>query len=160
MESTQDNVKTGPGLITALLAFAVFMALLFGSYKALRDRPEDLTHAGVAGTASRIEQIAVMSESRETSRTPDFRRAEIAAVMGHGILDLREADIQGREAVIETFVLMGHATIRVPENWTVDTKEVVFMGGTNNRTRREGADPEKRVRIEGIVLMGALTVSH
>lgn len=160
MESTQDNVKTGPGLTTALLAFGVFMALLFGTYKAMGDRREDPTHAGVAGKASRIEQIAVMSESIETSRATDFRRADVAAVMGHGILDLREADIQGREAVIETFVLMGHVTIRVPENWTVVIDDLAIMGATNNRTRREGADPGKRVRIEGITLMGALTISH
>lgn len=162
METTRDNVKSGPGLTTALLAFVVFLALLIGAYVTWRDRPD----AGIdsvtsdAGSASRIEQVAVMSESREVSRAPDFRRAEIAAIMGHGILDLREADIQGREAVIESFVLMGHATIRVPEDWTVVTKEVVLMGGLNNRTRREGTNPEKRLRIEGLVLMGALTVSH
>lgn len=160
MESTQDSVKRGSGLATALLAFAVFLALLIGAYMAWRNRPAPEVHIGDAGTASRIEQFAMMTESREVSRTPDFRRAEIAAVMGHGVLDLRQADIKGREAVIEAFVLMGHATIRVPESWTVVTKDMVVMGGTRNHTRREGTDPEKRLRVEGMVLMGALTISH
>jgi hypothetical protein len=162
MESTRDNVRTGPGLGTALLAFGVFLTLLIGAYMTWRGRPDPGLEAttGDAGTASRIEQVAVMSEAREVSRAPDFRRAEVAAVMGHGILDLRQAEIRGREAVIEAFVLMGHATIRVPEDWTVVTKEMVLMGGLNNRTRREGADPAKRLRIEGLVLMGALTITH
>ena len=164
MESTRDNVKRGPGLVAALLAFGVFLVLLFGSHRAFRDRPDLGGGAGAAssagGDASRIEQVAVLSESRRVSRSPDFRHAEIAAVMGQGTLDLREARMQGREAVIEAFVVMGQATIRVPEDWTVVTKEMILMGGLNNRTRREGADPEKRLRIEGFVLMGALTVSH
>ena len=159
MTTTQESVKPGPGPVAAILAFAVFLVLLIATYMAFQRHPGDDVHVG-DGAASRIEQVAVMSESREVSRAPDFRRAEMAAVMGHGILDLREAKIQGREAVVEAFVLMGQATIRIPEDWTVVTKEVVVMGALHNRTRPEGADPEKQLRIEGLVAMGAITVSH
>jgi hypothetical protein len=160
MTTTQESVKPGPGPVAAILAFAIFMALLIGTYMAFQSNPGGGVQVGDAGTASRIEQVAVMSESREVSKAPDFRRAEVAAIMGHGVLDLREAEIQGREAVVEAFVLMGHATIRIPEDWKVVTKEVVLMGALHNRTRPEGADPEKRLRIEGLVVMGAITVSH
>ena len=160
MTTTQESVKPGPGPVAALLAFAVFLVLLIATYMAFQRYPGGGVHVGDAGAASRIDQVAVMSESREVSRAPDFRRAEMTAVMGHGILDLREAKIQGREAVVEAFVLMGQATIQIPEDWTVVTKEVVVMGALNNRTRPEGADPEKQLRIEGLVAMGAITVSH
>jgi hypothetical protein len=159
MTTTQENVK-GPGPVAALLAFAVFMALLIATYMAFQRFPDGGVHVGDAGVASRIDQVAVMSESREVSKAPDFRRAEVAAVMGHSILDLREAEIQGREAVVEAFVLMGQATIRIPEDWKVVTKNVVVMGGLQNRTRPEGADPDKQLRIEGLILMGAITISH
>ena len=162
--TNQERITSGPGPIAAVVAFAVFMALLVGSYKAMENRPDvgwgpghDTNHST---SASRIEQVAVMSETRELSHSPDFQRAEVTAVMGHGLLDLREAEIQGAEAVVECLVLMGQATIRVPEDWTVVTKEVVLMGGTHNRTRKDAADPAKRLRIEGLVLMGGLVVTH
>lgn len=160
MTTTQENVKPGPGPVAALLAFVVFMALVVATYLAFQRLPGGGVQVGDAGVASRIETVAVMSESHEVSKAPDFKRAEVAAVMGHSVLDLREAKIQGREAVVEAFVLMGQATIRIPDDWKVVTKNVVMMGGLNNRTRPEGADPEKQLRIEGLVVMGAITVTH
>jgi predicted membrane protein len=161
--TNQERITSGPGPIAAVVAFAVFLALLVGSYKAMENRPDagwspgqDTNHSS---SASRIDSVAVMSETRQLSDSPDFERAEVTAVMGHGVLDLRKAEIQG-EAVVECLVFMGQATIRVPEDWTVVTKEVVLMGGTHNRTRKEAADPAKRLRIDGLVLMGGLVVTH
>jgi len=164
MDTTHDSLRTGSGIGAALLAFAFFLSLLFGSYVFWHGGParEFGTADALAGAgkASRLETTAFMRRAHEVSAASDFRRAEVVTIMGRNIIDLRAADIQGDEAVIENFVLMGHTQIRVPENWTVVSKGMVLMGGLHNRTRREGADPAKRLRLEGLVLMGAVTVSH
>ena len=76
--------------------------------------------ASVAGIMGRGEALGI---------GPDVRRGRVASVMGRSTLDLLQVTIApGEEFVVEVFVAMGRATVRIPDDWVVDTGAVSVMG--------------------------------
>ena len=125
-----------------------------------------MSQAFSRGTTSRTESTdtvdvtAVLSRHQRVSNGPVFRGGEMTSVMGRAELDLRKTTVApGEEAIIEIFTLMGGATIRVPEGWTVDVRAAPIMGGV--RDRREGVRDvpgAPRIVIRGFIMMGGLDV--
>lgn len=107
-----------------------------------------------------VSLFAVMSRHQQVSSAPVFRGGEMMSVMGRTDLDLRQTTVApGEEAVIEVFTLMGGATIRVPDGWTVDIRAVPVMGGV--RDRRDGVRDvpgAPRIIIRGFIMMGGLDI--
>jgi len=89
----------------------------------------------------------------------NFRGGDLVAFMGGFDVDLRDADIEGEEAVINVNALMGGGVIRVPENWTVSMRVAAFMGGHSLKAR-ERANPTKTLVIKGIAIMGGVEVRN
>ena len=158
MVTTQDEVRTEPGVGTALLAFGLFAILAAGAYAIGQNQEGSSGQEGGPGGGSRVAASAIMGERHYASQAPDFRRADIATVMGKCRVDLSEAGLDAAGGVVDAFVLFGHAVIKVPPDWKVDSGTTVAMGAIENRTRKAEADPSKRVRINGLVLFGALTI--
>jgi hypothetical protein len=125
-----------------------------------------MSQAFSRGTTSRtdstetVDVIAVMSRHQRVSNGPVFRGGEITSVMGRAELDLRKTTVApGEEAVIEIFTLMGGATIRVPESWTVDVRAAPIMGGVKDRrTGARDVPGAPRIVIRGFIMMGGLDI--
>jgi hypothetical protein len=120
------------------------------------------------GTSDRPRVISVMGRAEYTSRATSFRAADVANVMGRSDLDLREATIPpGGEASVEVFSAMGNVVIRVPQNWTVDTRAISALGAvrddrfpaTEADAAEAAAGPAPRLVLRGFVLMGRLTIA-
>ncbi len=158
MVTTQDEVRTEPGAGTALVAFGLFAILAVGAYTIGQNQEGTAGHDGGAGGGSRVEASAIMGERHYASQAADFQRADVAAVMGQCRVDLSEAGLDAAGGVVDAFVLFGHAVIKVPPDWKVESGTTVAVGAFENRTRKAGADPAKRLKINGLVLFGALTV--
>jgi|RhiMetdeSRZDD1v2_1073273.scaffolds.fasta_scaffold33175_2 predicted membrane protein len=88
----------------------------------------------------------------------DFRDAEASAFMGGVKLDFRDAEMEGNEAEIDVSAIMGGIEIRVPRTWTVINHVTPIMGGVEDHTH--STDGNKRLVIEGTVLMGGLTIKN
>ena len=88
----------------------------------------------------------------------DFRDAEASAFMGGVKLDFRDAAMEGNEAEIDVSAIMGGIEIRVPRTWTVINHVTPIMGGVEDHTH--STDGNKRLVIEGTVLMGGLTIKN
>lgn len=162
MEPIEIAESRRPGTGAALAAFALFMAVAAGAYAYQSHRADEWGGESDANgsTRSHFDAEAFMHESRVTSETPDFRGADVATVMGQCIIDLRRADIATGQAEVENFIFWGQTQIRVPENWTVERKGLLVWGGFKNTVHPDKADPAKRLRLTGLVLMGQLTVSN
>jgi hypothetical protein len=85
--------------------------------------------------------------------------------MGRSELDLRDAKIPpGGEATVQVFSAMGEVVVRVPPNWTVDTRAIPAMGAVRDH-RFPAAEPATgtelapRLVLRGLVLMGRLTIA-
>ena len=98
----------------------------------------------------------------------EFEGGKLAAFMGGGTIDLRDADIRIDNAVIDVFVFMGGIDIRVPRHWQVNIQGTPVLGGIDNRTvvmsREEiAAHPGKAIReltIRGTAIMGGIEVKN
>jgi len=103
--------------------------------------------------------VAVMGGA---SRRGPFRavsRFSAIAVMGGDNIDLREAQIDGRELTIRVFSVMGAVNIYVPETMEVELGGFSIAGANRERGghRRHQAKAQV-IRIRGFNLMGGTTV--
>jgi len=169
------DARRGPGLWAAVLAFGLLIVMAAGSLKVLREReigPVDPASAepvsvgpwSVAqGSLERdadgsIDAVAVMGGRTFDGGSGEFKEADAVAIMGHCVLDLRNARVRGGKAVIDVVAIMGHVEIIVPPDWEVTTGDMFSAGAVRNLARRSEAENPKKVRIDGAVLMGRLDV--
>jgi predicted membrane protein len=103
--------------------------------------------------------FAVLGGGEYRIRAQNFRGGELVAFMGGFDVDLREAEIEGDEAVITVNALMGGGVIRVPERWAVSMRVAAFMGGHSLKAR-EGAQLTKTLIVKGVAVMGGIEVRN
>jgi hypothetical protein len=103
--------------------------------------------------------FAVLGGGEYRIRAQDFRGGEVVAFMGGFDIDLREAEMEGHEALINVSALMGGGVIRVPETWAVSMRVAAFMGGHSLKAR-EGKQPTKTLVVKGMCIMGGVEVRN
>jgi predicted membrane protein len=112
-----------------------------------------------ADTAGTVTGIAVLGAVVRGNNSPAFRGGELTAVMGGVELDLRQAAING-EAVIEIFGLWGGIEIRVPEDWTVESRIVPVLGGVEDKTRPLQGATRHRLVLRGLIIMAGIEIKN
>ena len=107
---------------------------------------------------SSFSSTAILGGVHRQNSSSAFRGADAAAFMGGVQLDFRDASMEGDEATIEVSAIMGGIDIRVPRTWTVVNRVTSIMGGVKDHTR--ATDSNKRLVVEGTVLMGGLEIKN
>jgi len=103
--------------------------------------------------------VAFMSSADRTGRWRIGERSRVIAVMGGCKLDLRGVTISSPLTVIRAYVLMGNVNVIVPEGVEVELDGLAVMGSRSLKLKGPPAGPGAPVvRVEGMVLMGDLTV--
>ena len=86
----------------------------------------------------RISAAGVMGKA-QTTGTGDVRSGRVAAVMGRSSLDLRQVQLgPGEEMIVDVFVAMGRADVRIPDHWVVDWSALPIMGSLDEERIVEG----------------------
>ena len=86
--------------------------------------------------------------------------------MGRCELDLTHAAISsGDEPVVHVHALMGEVTLRVPSDWTVDTRAMPVIGNVHDYRVQPAAEApidsrRPRVVVRGFVMFGALEIRN
>ena len=111
-------------------------------------------------TADAVDIVAILGRDHRIINAAGFRGGQMTSVMGRSELDLRTAAIEpGQDVSIEVFMLMGGATIRVPEGWTVDVNTTRIVGDVKDRrTGTRDATGAPRLVIRGFIMMGGMTI--
>jgi predicted membrane protein len=115
-----------------------------------------------------VKIIAVLGGVNRVSASPRFRGGDIAAFMGGGRLDLRQATIApGEEATVDILMLMGGFEIFVPANWVVATPAVPFMASVEDHrlpvVPTPGAAPQAdapRLVLRGFLMMSGIHIRN
>ena len=89
----------------------------------------------------------------------DFKGGQALAFMGGCTIDLRKAEIQDEEAVLDVFAFWGGIEIRVPEEWQVINNANAFLGAVENKTY-PAPDARQRLVVTGTVIMGGAEVKN
>ena len=87
----------------------------------------------------------------------------LVAVMTQSSLDLRQVNAgPGEQVIVDVFVTMGRATVRVPDHWVVNTGALPVMGSIaieDDRFRAAGMGAPPRLVLRGFVLMGKVAIT-
>lgn len=165
---------SGPCFFLFLLAVAMFAYFGF---------PGGSTEAPAGGRAT---VTGIMGNARTGPVGSDVRSGRVAALMGRSSLDLRQVQLgPGEEMVVDVFVTMGRATVRIPDHWVVDASALPVMGSVDEERFTPLPDmpalppadqvtgdvtpppppapprsgPQPRLKLRGFVLMGKVEVS-
>jgi predicted membrane protein len=91
--------------------------------------------------------------------TQDFRGGSVSAVMGACEIDLRKASIESAEVILNASAWWGGIEIRVPADWTVESRGVALMGAFEDTSRRPD-DARKRLIVTGYAVMGGVEIKN
>lgn len=101
--------------------------------------PEGSTEAR-AGTRAAV--TGVMGRSQSGPVGSNVRSGRVAALMGRSSLDLRQVKLgPGEVMVVDVFVTMGRATVRIPDHWVVDASALPVMGSVDEERFEESFTP-------------------
>lgn len=93
----------------------------------------------------------------------DFKNARLFSVFGGYKVDLRHADIEGTQAVIEANAVFGGGEIIVPENWLIVMQGVGVFGAYEDKTRHFQPDPSKPTKtlfVRGVAVFGGIEIKN
>ena len=116
--------KAGNGGVPCFFLFLLGVAMFwtFGFPQSLETRVE----------GRRVSATGVMGRAEARNVGSDVRSARVAAVMGRSSLDLRQVHLApGEEVIVDVFVTMGRATVRIPDHWVVDASALPVMGSVD-----------------------------
>jgi predicted membrane protein len=147
------------GLLQFKQALALFL-LALGAVMVLRAiHRGPAAETGPVGT-ERLDAFALLGGVQRISRSTDFRGGNASATLGGCDIDLRQAVIlDGETAVIDAMALMGGIEVRVPDDWTVETRGIAVLGGFEDKTRRP-LDDRKKLVVTGLAVMGGVEVKN
>lgn len=103
--------------------------------------------------------VAFMSGNQTQNMSSDFQGGELTAVMGGIELDLRLANMQGPQVVMNVFAIWGGISIKVPQGWTVVSQVIPILGGSDNGTLPP-AQRDKILLITGYAIMGGVEIRN
>ena len=140
-------------------AFALFLFAAGGAIvlRAVRRGPGG--EPATVGT-ERLDAFALLGGVQRVSRSTDFRGGNASATLGGCDIDLRQATIlDGETAVLDAMAFMGGVEVKVPEDWTVETRGIAVLGGFEDKTRRP-LDDRKKLVVTGLAVMGGVEVKN
>ena len=103
-----------------------------------------------------VSATAIMGNAVRDGVGADVRSGRVAAVMGRSSLDLRRVELApGEEMVVDVFVTMGRATVRIPDHWVVDASALPVMGSVDEERFTplpavDGPEPSEREAGDGL----------
>jgi predicted membrane protein len=107
-----------------------------------------------------VREVAIMAgvERRNVSQT--FKGGTITAVMGSVEMDLRDCRMADEGASLWVQAILGQVVLRLPPNWTVDSRLAAVLGNLEDRSDRPIDAAPKRLIIEGSAFMGQVEIRN
>lgn len=104
--------------------------------------------------------IAVLGNAEISGRWRPGPSTSAVAVLGEAKVDLQGVEHDGDELVISAVAALGSVEIIVPEGVDVDMRGIAVLGERTNRADSAVLEGAPVVRIDGLALLGEVTVRH
>lgn len=115
----------------------------------------------------RVDPSAAFSESAFLSGierrnvSQSFQGGSITAFMGGVEIDLRECRMAAGEAYVDLSIFMGGVELRIPKEWTVESRVTAFLAGFEDRSDPPVAGTAaNRLVLRGSVFLGGVEVRN
>jgi hypothetical protein len=139
-----------------VLVIVAGVAILFGGRRHHHGPPV----SSDVSSADYIRKSVTFSGAKIRVDSRKFKGGDLSAAMGGFELDLRDADIDGDEAVLDFHVVMGGIDLRIPESWRVVNELQPTLGGLEDKTSGVAVEPRKRLVLRGTAVLGGITIRN
>lgn len=131
-------------------------------YRSSRGFGSSRQHGVVASDrdSDELDGFAMLGALVRGSASQNFRGGKVTAVLAGAEIDLRQAKIDGPEAVIDTFTMWGGIEFVVPREWEVVVNGTPILGGFDDQTRHPSDPIAPRLIITGFAVMGGVGVRN
>ena len=102
--------------------------------------------------------VAIMSGVERSRRWRLAPQTTVLAIMGGAHLDLRGAEIDGPQARISCFTVMGGVDVVVPEGMDVEVSGFGLMGGVADEVHGEPRPGMPSLHVRAFALLGGVAV--
>jgi predicted membrane protein len=109
--------------------------------------------------SSTISGMAILGGMSRGSNSREFRGGDLTAILGGCEIDLRQAAING-EAIIDIFAMWGGIELKVPEDWSVESRVTPLLGGVEDKTRPPQGAAAHRLLLRGFAIMGGVEIKN
>jgi cell wall-active antibiotic response 4TMS protein YvqF len=105
---------------------------------------------------------AIFSGFKRKVTEGNFRGGFISAIFGGGELNLRQAGMEGDQAVLEVSAIFGGIEVKVPRNWLVISQGTGVFGGFVDETQQPPEDTPglKRLVVKGEAVFGGVAIKN
>ena len=131
------------------------LSLIFGSLNRRRSAGSEKSSAD-----SYVSMTAILGGAKQRVTSQQFAGGDGTAILGGVDLDLTGASIEGSEAVIDCFALMGGVDIKVPQDWSIVVHGTPILGGFENKTVQSASASAKQLVVKGVAIMGGVEVKN
>lgn len=106
-----------------------------------------------------FDNTSIFGGSDKTITTKNLKGARINSIFGGSELNLLGAQLGQKEVMIDTLCIFGGSEIVVPNDWTVVNEMTVIFGAfSDKRVPNVDQDPDKVIRLKGLILFGGSEV--
>jgi predicted membrane protein len=113
-----------------------------------------------ADTSSTFEDSAFLGSIERRNVSQTFRGGAATAFIGSVEIDLRESRMASTEALVEVSVMMGSVALRIPRDWTVESRVSATMGSFEDLTDTPVDGSAKRLVVRGSAFMGSVEIRN
>ena len=135
------------------------LLVFFGGYLVWQGLSTRAASSPMQNSSATLSGMAVLGAFIRGSNSKAFRGADLTAIMGGCEIDLRNAAING-EATIDVFALWGGIEIRVPNDWTIESRVMPLLGGVEDKTRPPQGATAHRLILRGFAIMGGVEIKN
>lgn len=106
-----------------------------------------------------IREVAFMASVERRNVSQTFRGGSASATMGSIELDLRECRMNDGETRLDLSAFMGQVTLRIPRDWTVDSRVDAILASVEDRSEPPVQDA-KRLVLRGSAILGSIEIRN
>lgn len=121
--------------------------------------------AGTGDPRTTLNEMAIFGGVVRRITTKNFQGGKIHATFGGVEIDLRDADMEADEAVLEINAVFGGVEITVPTNWVVSSRGQGIFGGYEDSTHLRQPENvtgmrQKTLLIQGVAVFGGVEIKN
>ena len=113
-----------------------------------------------ADTSSTFKDSAFLGSVERRNVSQTFRGGDATAFMGSVEIDLRDSRMGANEALVDVSVMMGSVELRIPRDWSVESRVSAMLGSFEDLTIAPVDASGKRFVVRGSVFMGSVEIRN
>ena len=107
-----------------------------------------------------LDSVAIFGSVKKNIISKDFKGGEVVAIFGGAVINLSQADLT-EKVTLEVTTVFGGAKLIVPQNWEIQTGEMVtVMGGIDDKRPQQSASltTNKVLVLKGAAIFGGIEI--